>query len=78
LAKTRPDSGMAITYGSQKSTSIFPDRKISSRAIIQKASTAIDDVKEEIERQIRKSKRLYAHIIRRGGALAKRLLRFDD
>jgi ribosomal subunit interface protein len=39
---------------------------------------AIDDVKEEIERQIRKSKRLYAHIIRRGGALAKRLLRFDD
>ncbi len=39
---------------------------------------AIDDVKEEIERQIRKSKRFYSDLVRKGGALAKRLLRLDD
>ncbi|MDZ4227329.1 MAG: ribosome-associated translation inhibitor RaiA [Patescibacteria group bacterium] len=35
---------------------------------------AIDDVKEEVERQLRKSKRVNMSFMRKGGALAKRLM----
>lgn len=38
---------------------------------------AIDDVKEEAERQLRKSKRFHVRVLRKGGAFAKRLLRRD-
>ena len=37
---------------------------------------AIDDVKEEVERQLRRERKLHIRMYRRGGALAKRLMRF--
>ena len=37
---------------------------------------AIDDVKEEVERQLRRERKLHIRFLRKGGALAKRLLRF--
>ncbi|MBI2610505.1 HPF/RaiA family ribosome-associated protein [Candidatus Kaiserbacteria bacterium] len=37
---------------------------------------AIDDVKEEVERQLRRERKLHIRLYRKGGALAKRLLRF--
>jgi len=39
---------------------------------------AIDDVKEEVERQLRRERKLHIRFLRKGGALAKRLLRFGD
>ena len=36
---------------------------------------AIDDVKAELERQLRREKKIHIRLYRRGGALAKRLLR---
>ncbi|MEY4747106.1 MAG: Sigma 54 modulation protein / ribosomal protein [Candidatus Parcubacteria bacterium] len=38
---------------------------------------AIDDVKEETERQLRRERKLHIRLYRRGGAFAKRLLRLD-
>ena len=38
---------------------------------------AIDDAKAELERQIRSGKKLHQRVIRRTGALAKRLLRME-
>lgn len=38
-------------------------------------NAAIDDVKEEVEHQLRKQKRISLRIARKGGATAKRLLR---
>ena len=37
---------------------------------------AIDDVKEEVERQLRRERKLHIRMYRKGGALAKRLMRF--
>lgn len=39
---------------------------------------AIDDVKEEVERQLRREKKLHIRLYRKGGAFAKRLLRFGE
>ena len=39
---------------------------------------AIDDVKEEVERQLCRERKLHIRFLRKGGALAKRLLRFGD
>lgn len=36
---------------------------------------AIDDVKEEVVRQLRQEKKLHIRVLRRGGAAVKRLLR---
>ena len=38
---------------------------------------AIDDVKEEVERQLRRGRKLHIRMYRKGGAFAKRLLRLD-
>ena len=37
---------------------------------------AIDDVKEEVERQLRRERKIHIRLYRKGGALAKRLMRF--
>lgn len=37
---------------------------------------AIDDVKEEVERQLRKNTHLHRRVLRHGGAMLKRLMRF--
>lgn len=39
---------------------------------------AIDDVKEEVERQLRRERKIHIRLYRKGGALAKRLLRFGQ
>ena len=39
---------------------------------------AIDDAQEEIKRQIRNEKRVHMRLYRRGGRLAKRLLRLEE
>lgn len=39
-------------------------------------NAAIDDVKEEVELQLRKEKRLHTRILRKSGAWAKRLMRY--
>ena len=41
-------------------------------------NAAIDDVKEEVERQLRREKKLHIRLYRKGGALAKRMLRFGQ
>jgi len=38
---------------------------------------AIDDVKEEVEGQLRQDRKLHRRILRKSGAFAKRLLRID-
>src|SRR3989344_8810075 len=37
---------------------------------------AIDDVKEEVERQLRRERKLHIRVLRKSGAFAKRLMRF--
>lgn len=37
---------------------------------------AIDDVKEEVERQIKRERKLHIRLARKSGAFAKRLMRF--
>ena len=37
---------------------------------------AIDDVKEEIERQLRREKQVHIRLMRKSGAMAKRFLKF--
>lgn len=39
---------------------------------------AIDDVKEEVERQLRKNKRAHMYYIRKSGAMLKRLMRWGE
>jgi ribosomal subunit interface protein len=41
-------------------------------------NTAIDDVKEEVLRQLRTEKQVHRRILRRGGAAIKRLMRFGS
>ena len=56
----------------------YPGGSVYARNNSESVYGAIDDVKEEVERQLRKGKRLHVRMMRRGGALAKRLLRFGD
>lgn len=39
-------------------------------------NAAIDEVKDEMTRQLRRTKRFYRSLYRRGGALLKRMMRF--
>src|SRR3989338_8286505 len=39
-------------------------------------NAAIDDVKEEVERQLRREKKLHIRMYRKGGAALKRLLKY--
>lgn len=40
-------------------------------------NAAIDDVKEEVERQLRKAKKAHVRFLRKSGAALKRLMRFS-
>ena len=44
----------------------------------QSINAAIDEVKDEIVRQLRRGKRLHIRLARRGGALLKRFVRFGE
>ncbi len=52
------------------------DARASNRAASMNA--AIDDVKEEIERQLRLNKKLHIRMLRKSGAALKRLMRFGE
>lgn len=39
---------------------------------------AIDDVKEEVERQLLRERKLHRRIFRKGGAVLKRIMRFGE
>lgn len=52
-----------------------PTVRVSNRS--ESINGAIDDVKEEVERQLRGEKRIHMRLLRKSGALAKRLLRLE-
>ena len=56
----------------------YPGGSVYARNNSESVNGAIDDVKEEVERQLRKEKRLHVRMLRRGGAIIKRLLRFGE
>lgn len=51
-------------------------RDYRAEAQAETVNAAIDEVKDEITRQFRKDKRFHIRLVRRGGALLKRLMRF--
>jgi ribosomal subunit interface protein len=51
-----------------------PNARATNRAA--SINAAIDDVKEEVERQLRREKQTHIRIIRKSGAVIKRLLKF--
>src|SRR3989344_4190170 len=73
----RPRHGANIWFAEM--IVIMPGRKrVYSRNNSERVNGAIDDVKEEIERQLRSEKKLHMRMYRKGGALLKRLMRFGD
>ena len=50
--------------------------KVYARNNSESVNSAIDDVKEEAERQLRQGRRLHTRFLRKSGALLKRLMRF--
>ena len=55
---------------------IFKGRTCRAEAVGESVNAAIDEVKDDIMRQLRQDRRLHIRLARRGGALLKRLLRF--
>ena len=56
---------------------VVPGKKsVYARNTAPTVNAAIDDVKEEIERQLRKGKQIQRRTVRQGGALAKGRMRF--
>ncbi len=53
-------------------------RRIYARNNSESVNGAIDDVKEEVERQLRRDKQTHTRFLRKGGALLKRLMRFGE
>lgn len=58
---------------------IRPGReRIYARNNAENVNAAIDDVKEEVERQLLHDRKLHRRIFRKGGALLKRIMRFGE
>lgn len=73
----RPRHGANIWFAEM--IVIVPGRKrVYARNNSESVNGAIDDVKEEIERQLRSEKKFHMRMWRKGGALAKRILRFGN
>lgn len=53
-----------------------PNARASNRAA--SVNAAIDDVKEEVERQLRREKQVHIRILRKSGAAIKSLLKFGQ
>lgn len=72
----RPRHGKNIWYAEiQVIRPCEPIVRASNRS--ESINGAIDDAKEEIERQLRNEKRIHSRLLRKSGALAKRLLRLE-
>lgn len=55
---------------------IYPGGSVYARNNSESINGAIDDVKEEIERQLRHERKLHIRMLRKSGVLAKRILKF--
>lgn len=71
----RPRHGANI-YFAEMRVAIPGEGPVYARNNAESINGAIDDVKEETERQLRKGKKLHTRLMRKGGAVAKRLMRF--
>ena len=71
----RPRHGANIWFAEMQV--IVPGQeRVYARNNSESVNGAIDDVKEEVERQLRRERKIHIRLYRKGGALAKRLLRF--
>lgn len=57
---------------------VYPGGSVYAKNNSESINGAIDDVKEEIERQLRREKNLHIRFLRKGGALLKRLMRSEE
>ncbi|QQG37507.1 MAG: HPF/RaiA family ribosome-associated protein [Candidatus Kaiserbacteria bacterium] len=71
----RPRHGANIWFAEVRLV-IPGNNSIYARNNSESVNGAIDDVKEEIERQLRRERKIHIRLYRKGGALAKRLIRF--
>ena len=73
----RPRHGANIWFAEM--SVIIPGRKrVYARNNSESVNGAIDDVKEEVERQLHREKRAHIRFIRKGGAILKRIMRFGE
>ncbi len=71
----RPRHGANIWFAEMRV--IVPGQeRVYARNNSESVNGAIDDVKEEVERQLRRERKMHIRLFRKSGAFAKRLLRF--
>ncbi len=71
----RPRHGANIWFA--EIAVIIPGReRVYARNNSESINGAIDDVKEEVERQLLRERKLHRRIFRKGGAILKRIMRF--
>lgn len=71
----RPRHGANI-YFAEMQVLVPGEERVYARNNSESVNGAIDDVKEEVERQLRRRKKFHKRIIREGGAMLKRLMRW--
>jgi len=71
----RPRHGKNIYFAEMRVISPG-ENDVYARNNSESVNGAIDDVKEEVERQLRKRKRTNLYYLRKSGAMLKRLMRF--
>ena len=71
----RPRHGKNISFAEMRVISPG-ENDVYARNNSESVNGAIDDVKEEVERQLRKRKRTNMSYVRKSGAMLKRLMRF--
>ncbi|MCR4280833.1 MAG: HPF/RaiA family ribosome-associated protein [Candidatus Kaiserbacteria bacterium] len=76
-AAGRPKHGKNLWFA--EISIVRPGRdRIYARNNAETVNAAIDDVKEEVERQLLRDRKLHRRIFRKGGAILKRVMRFGD
>ena len=71
----RPRHGANIWFA-EMHVIVPGQERVYARNNSESVNGAIDDVKEEVERQLRRERKIHIRLYRKGGALAKRLMRF--
>lgn len=72
----RPRHGANIYFAEYNV--LYPGGSVRASNRSESVSGAIDDAKEEVMRQLRRERKLHIRVWRRGGALAKRLMRLEE
>lgn len=76
-AAGRPKHGKNLWFAEM--CIVRPGReRIYARNNAETVNAAIDDVKEEIERQLLRDRQLHRRVFRKGGAVLKRIMRFGE